>query len=213
MKSTYCKGESKGVCRDFTDGSSVCLCTKGWNVFFATLNSHKWSDTSPRPKSVSETMIEDALEETVQGFQDWYDETKKRKKRKRHRKKHKTQHVHFHVIHNPTPTPTPSPLPSLRGRVGGLGAIRERFSATVEKYTDEEIKEIVAWYESKKKKCTVPIKRFEARKHTAPPKGKKILKPNPIHLMPKHMQTEEKCPCEEEKAEIVKWYENKRKKK
>lgn len=124
MKS-YCSGSSK-VCRGFTDGSSVCLCTKGWNVFFATLNKHGWKDTSPRPKSVSETVIENAIEETVQEFVDWFDETKKHKKRKRLQKKH-----------------------------------------------------------------TVPIHRFEARTHHAPPKGKKILKPYPIHIMPTHMQTEE----------------------
>ena len=135
---SYCKGGSK-VCRGFTDGSSVCLCTKGWSVFFATLNKHKWSDTSPRPKSVSETVVKKAIEETVQEFKEWY--------------------------------------------------------------------------ETKHKCSTVPIKRFEARKHVAPPKGKKILKPYPIHIMPKHMQTKEKCPCEDEVAEIVKWYDEKRKKK
>ena len=124
MKSTYCKGSSGTVCRSFTDGSSVCLCTKGWNVFFATLNEHKWSDTSPRPKSVSETMIEDAIEETVQNIVDWFDETKKHTKRKRLKK-------------------------------------------------------------------NVPVHRFEARTHHDAPKGKKILKPNPIHIMPTHMQTEE----------------------
>lgn len=117
LKSTYCAGSSEKKCRPFTDGSSVCLCTKGWNVFFATLNKHGWKEGSPRPKSVSETVMKKAVKETVEDFKEWHEETKR------------------------------------------------------------------------KKRGNVPIKRFEARTHPKPPKGK-ILKPNPIHIMPKHMQTE-----------------------
>jgi hypothetical protein len=75
MRPTYCKGDSTSKCRDFTDGSKVCLCEKGWNVFFATLNKHGWKDTSPRPSSISETVFLQAVEETVAILEivEWYE--------------------------------------------------------------------------------------------------------------------------------------------
>ena len=57
-------------CRDFTDGSQVCISKKAWSVFFATLNKRGWSDTKPMPKKTSETL-------------EWYAEQLKRDKQAR----------------------------------------------------------------------------------------------------------------------------------
>jgi hypothetical protein len=61
----------------------------------------------------------------------------------------------------------------------------------MKKAVKETVEDFKEWHEEtkRKKRGNVPIKRFEARTHPKPPKGK-ILKPNPIHIMPKHMQTE-----------------------
>lgn len=75
--SSYCSGDSPKECRDFTDGSKVCLCKKGWSVFFATLNKHGWDDTKPRPHTVSETIFNQAIEETVKSIVEWFEETYK----------------------------------------------------------------------------------------------------------------------------------------
>jgi hypothetical protein len=61
----------------------------------------------------------------------------------------------------------------------------------MKKAVEETVEDFKIWHNEtkRKKRGNVPIKRFEARTHPNPPKGK-ILKPNPIHIMPKHMQTE-----------------------
>lgn len=73
--SSYCSKDSKKECRDFTDGSNICLCIKGWSVFFATLNKHGWDDKKPRPHSVSETVFNKALEEGIKDIVGWFEET------------------------------------------------------------------------------------------------------------------------------------------
>lgn len=77
MRKTYCgKKDGKGgdpKCYKFTDGSEICLCKRAWSAFFATLNKHGWKDTSPRPSSVSETIFNKAVEETVASIVEWYE--------------------------------------------------------------------------------------------------------------------------------------------
>ena len=51
MKGTYCKKGDKTKCRPFTDGTKVCMCAKGWSVFFASINKMGADETKPRPKS------------------------------------------------------------------------------------------------------------------------------------------------------------------
>jgi hypothetical protein len=55
MKSTYTKKGQPTVCRDFSDGSKVCMSKKGWSVFFATINKMGASETKPRPKQTEES--------------------------------------------------------------------------------------------------------------------------------------------------------------
>jgi len=50
--------EGKVVCRDFTDGSKVCISEKAWSVFFATLNKKGWDESKSMPKSTSEALEE-----------------------------------------------------------------------------------------------------------------------------------------------------------
>jgi hypothetical protein len=57
-------------CRDFSDGSKVCLHEKAWSVFFATLNKRGWKEGSPMPKKTSETL-------------DWYAEKLKKERQAR----------------------------------------------------------------------------------------------------------------------------------
>ncbi len=52
-------------CRDFTDGSKVCISKKAWSIFYATLNKRGAKDTEPMPKHVSET-------EDAEAQVDWY---------------------------------------------------------------------------------------------------------------------------------------------
>jgi len=73
MKGTYCKKGDKTKCRPFTDGSKVCLCTKAWSVFFATMRKKGWNEGSPRSKKVSETVFKVAMEETVTELITWYE--------------------------------------------------------------------------------------------------------------------------------------------
>ena len=73
MASQYKGGKVK--CRDFTDGSTVCATEKAWSIFYATLNKHKWSDTSARSVAVSETVFQQAIEETLKEIVDWYAES------------------------------------------------------------------------------------------------------------------------------------------
>lgn len=74
MKNTYCKKGDKTKCRPFTDGTKVCLCTKAWSVFFATMRKRGWDEGSPRSKKVSETVFNEAIEEIMAGFIIWYEE-------------------------------------------------------------------------------------------------------------------------------------------
>lgn len=46
----YCKKNPKRKCYDFSDGSRMCGCKGGWNVFFATVNRMGADDTKPMPK-------------------------------------------------------------------------------------------------------------------------------------------------------------------
>jgi len=79
MRKTYCgKKDGKGggpECRKFTDGVPFCMCKKAWSVFFATLNKKGWKDTKPRPKSVTETVFLEAVEDTMTDILHWYEET------------------------------------------------------------------------------------------------------------------------------------------
>lgn len=59
LAKSYCKGASgKKKCRDFTDGSSVCMCQKGWSVFFAKVNKLKTSESKPMPKQFNEATLQ-----------------------------------------------------------------------------------------------------------------------------------------------------------
>lgn len=48
MRGTYCKGDSKIVTREFSDGSTIGACVKAWSVFFATMRKKGWSETKPK---------------------------------------------------------------------------------------------------------------------------------------------------------------------
>lgn len=78
MKATYTKKGQSTVCRDFTDGSKVCMSKKGWNVFFATINKMHADETKPRPKKTQEAtdkliewFTESALESPFDGVPQW----------------------------------------------------------------------------------------------------------------------------------------------
>lgn len=78
MKSTYTKKGQSTVCRDFSDGSKVCMSEKGWSVFFATINKMGAKDTKPRPKQTQESrealiqwFTESKLETTLNGVPRW----------------------------------------------------------------------------------------------------------------------------------------------
>ena len=78
MKSTYTKKGQSAVCRNFTDGSKVCMSKKGWSVFFATINKMKADETKPRPKQTQEAkelliqwFTESALQSSVDGIPKW----------------------------------------------------------------------------------------------------------------------------------------------
>ena len=58
MAKTYCKGATKKKCKKFTDGSQVCICQKGWSVFFASINKMGAKETQPRPsKKINEAVM------------------------------------------------------------------------------------------------------------------------------------------------------------
>jgi len=90
----YCKKGSKRKSNDFTDGTKLYGCKRGWSIFFATLNKRGWDDTKPRPKKVSETTIMMAVAETIHDlvihyfsesspvFVKWYEANRKKKKKK-----------------------------------------------------------------------------------------------------------------------------------
>jgi hypothetical protein len=75
MKKTYCKKGDKLVGRSFTDGSKVRLCSKAWSVFFATIRKHGWKETKPRPRTVNETVFNEAVEVYLDELRAWFAET------------------------------------------------------------------------------------------------------------------------------------------
>lgn len=72
---SYCSSGDTMIARDFTDGSSVKLCKKAWSVFFATIRKRGWDEKSARPKSVSETVFTEAVEETMKDIVKWFAES------------------------------------------------------------------------------------------------------------------------------------------
>ena len=56
MRKTYCGQSTSGSKLKFADGTSVVVCEKAEQVFFATVNKMKADDTKPRPKKVQESI-------------------------------------------------------------------------------------------------------------------------------------------------------------
>lgn len=79
---SYCKRSPKKKCYKFTDGKKVCGCAGGWSVFFATLNKKGWDDTKPRPKKVSQTVFEEAVQEVFDEIliREWWESKQKTEK-------------------------------------------------------------------------------------------------------------------------------------
>lgn len=67
----YCKKGSKRVCKKLTSGAEICGCAGGWSIFYATMKKRGWDEGKPRSKKVTETIFNQAVEETVSGFTKW----------------------------------------------------------------------------------------------------------------------------------------------
>lgn len=67
----YCKKNPKKVCKKLTSGAEICGCTGGWSVFHATMNKHGWNEGKPRSKKVTETLFNQAVEETLSDLSEW----------------------------------------------------------------------------------------------------------------------------------------------
>lgn len=65
----YKKGTIK--CRDFTDGSKVCMAKKAWNVFYASINKMGAKAEKPRPKSINETVFMETVAVVIQEIIEW----------------------------------------------------------------------------------------------------------------------------------------------
>ena len=58
-------------CRDLTDGTKVCVSTKAWSVFFATMRKKGWNESKPKSKSINETVINEAIDEFLESLVEW----------------------------------------------------------------------------------------------------------------------------------------------
>lgn len=67
MGKSYKKGEIK--CKDFSDGSRICVSEEAWNMFYATGTKRygKGFETKPKPKSVEESFIDDIVKWYIGG--------------------------------------------------------------------------------------------------------------------------------------------------
>ena len=74
MQSQYKGGSIK--CRGFTDGTEVCMSSKGWSVFFATINKSGAKADKPRPKSINETIFQETAKQVVDEMIQWAVEKK-----------------------------------------------------------------------------------------------------------------------------------------
>jgi hypothetical protein len=68
-ESKYKAGKIK--CRDFTDGSKVCMSSKAWSVFFATINKMGADDTKPRPATINETVFNETVTQVLNELVEW----------------------------------------------------------------------------------------------------------------------------------------------
>jgi len=75
---SYCKRNPKRRCYKTTDGKQLCGCVGGWSVFFATMRKRGWSETKPRPKKVSQTVFDEAVQEFL--IIEWWESKQKTEK-------------------------------------------------------------------------------------------------------------------------------------
>jgi hypothetical protein len=65
MRSVKAYNQGKIKCRPFTDGSKVCMRTRAWSVFFATINKMGADETKPRPQKVKTS---ESMEKVIKWF-------------------------------------------------------------------------------------------------------------------------------------------------
>lgn len=71
MKGQYKEGSVK--CRDFTDGSKVCMSTRAWTIFFATVTklAGHGGETKARSQTINETVFNETVSLVVDDMVSW----------------------------------------------------------------------------------------------------------------------------------------------
>jgi len=83
MRKSYCpQGVKLDKTMGFTDGSSMKVCAKAASVFYATMNKKGWSYGKARPKKVTQTVYEEAVQEIADemAIMEWWESKQKKQK-------------------------------------------------------------------------------------------------------------------------------------
>lgn len=83
MRKSYCpQGVKLDKTMGFTDGSSMKVCAKAASVFYATMNKKGWSYGKARPKKVTQTVYEEAVQEITDemAIMEWWENKQKKQK-------------------------------------------------------------------------------------------------------------------------------------
>lgn len=83
MVRTYCaRGVKLDKTMEFTDGSKKKVCAKAASVFYATMNKKGWSYGKARPKKVTQTVYEEAVQEIANemAIMRWWESKQKKQK-------------------------------------------------------------------------------------------------------------------------------------